>query len=83
MSQHRESTLKNSHGSGMMQCSRRCLRKGGCSENGKEREKKTTTRGTGRQKKSKRVVATLAKENAWSQLYDELKGEEGRKRSTS
>ena len=30
----------------------------------------------GGKKKSKRVVATLAKENACSQLYDELKGEE-------
>ena len=31
---------------------RRCLRKGGCSENGKEREKKTIRRGTRRQTKN-------------------------------
>ena len=50
-SQHRESTRRKTNGSGMMQCSRWCLRKGGCSENGKEREKKTIGRGTGRQTK--------------------------------
>ena len=33
-SQHRESTWRKSHGGGMMQYSRWCLRKGGCSENG-------------------------------------------------
>ena len=33
-------------------------------------------------KDCKRVVA-IAKENAYSQLYEELKGKEGRKKSTS
>ena len=61
----------------MMQCNRRCLRKGGCSENRKEREKKTIRRGTRTReendqkrykdanKECKRVVA-IAKENAYS-----------------
>ena len=65
-----------------MQCSRRCLRNGGFSENGTERAKKTIRRGKEANKECKRVVA-IAKENAYSQLYEELKGKEGRKRSTS
>ena len=47
-----ESIWRKSHGGGMMQCSRRCLRKGGGSENGTEREKKTTRSGTRRQTKN-------------------------------
>ena len=53
-------------------------KKGGCSENCKERENKTIRRGTRTQKKCKRVVA-IAKESAYSQQYEELKGREGRK----
>ena len=47
-----ESTWRKSHGGGMMQCTMRCLIKGGCSENGKEREKKTIRRGTRMQTKN-------------------------------
>ena len=45
-SQHRESIWIKSHGGGTMQCSRRCLRNGGYSDNGTEQEKKTIRRGT-------------------------------------
>ena len=67
--------LEKGHGGGMMQCSRRCLRKeGDCSKNGKEREKKKIRRYREANKEIKRVVA-IGKESAYSQLYDQLKRE--------
>ena len=52
-SQQRESTRIKSHSGGMTQCNRRGLDFGKrtCSENGKEREKKTIRRGTDRPRK--------------------------------
>ena len=68
-----ESIWGKSHGGGTMQCSRRCLSKGGCSGNGTTREKKTK-RYKKANKECKKVV-TIAKK-----MYEELKGNEGRKK---
>ena len=46
------------------------------------REEKRSEKVQGRKQRMQKVVA-IAKENAYSQLYEELKGKEGRKRSTS
>ena len=50
---------KKSYGWGMLQCIRRCLRQGGCSENGKERDKTMTRRGRHAKEKTNIICSSL------------------------